>query len=97
MTGMCESDRGRGHPKTRGIDVVIGSTKLSLFDLCRDVDDRMGWRGYVMGVTRGPPQSDGTGNTVTNFAAFNYCDEIIATPVLDIDRRKKCQKINTSH
>jgi len=52
MTGMGEGARGRGHPKMRWLDEVIGSTKLSLFYLRDAVDDRTGWRRYVMGVTR---------------------------------------------
>jgi len=55
MTGTGERARERGHPKTRWLDEVIGSTELSLFDLCNAVDDRTGWRRYVMGVTRNQP------------------------------------------
>jgi len=52
MTGMFEGARGRGGLKMRWLDEVIGSTKLSLFDLRNAVDDRTLWRTYVMGVTR---------------------------------------------
>jgi len=39
MTGMGVGARGRGHPKMRWLDEVIGSTKLSLYDLRSAVDD----------------------------------------------------------
>jgi len=52
MTGMGECARGRGRPKMRWLDKVIGSTNLSLLDIRSAVGDRMGWRRYVMGVTR---------------------------------------------
>jgi len=52
MTGMGEGAKGRGRPKMRWLDEVIGSTNLSLFNLRNAVDDRTRWRRYVMGVTR---------------------------------------------
>jgi len=39
MTGMGECARGRGRPKMRWLDDVIGRTNLSLFDLRNAVDD----------------------------------------------------------
>jgi len=39
MTGMGEGARGRGRPKMRWLDDVIGRTNLSLFDLRNAVDD----------------------------------------------------------
>jgi len=55
MSEMGEGARGRGRPKMRWLDEVIGSTELSLFDLRNSVDYITGWRRYVMGVTRDLP------------------------------------------
>jgi hypothetical protein len=60
MTGMGEGARGRGRPRTRWMDEVTGSTKLSLGDLRTAVDDRLGWRRFVMTVTRGRIRPDST-------------------------------------
>jgi len=50
MTGMGEApEGGRGRPKTKWLDEVIGSTKLSLHDLRNAGDDRKGWRRLCHG------------------------------------------------
>ena len=53
MMGMGDGARGRGRPRTRWLDEIKECTGLSLQELKEAAQDRDGWRGKVMGVTRG--------------------------------------------
>ena len=53
MMGMGDGARGRGRSKTRWLDEIKECTGLSLQELQDAAQDRDGWRGKIMDVTRG--------------------------------------------